>query len=48
MIVVTNTLKVDAQRLRAIVAETGENSNVSFKILTPNLKEFNSIKIPLI
>ena len=48
MIAVTNTIKVDAQKLRTIVAEVGENSNVSFKILTPNLKEFNSIKTPLI
>ena len=46
--VVTNTLKVDAQKIRTIVAEAGDNPNVSFKILTPNLKEFNSIKIPLI
>ena len=48
LIEVTETIKVGAQELREIVAEAGENSNASFKILTPNLKEFNSIKTPLI
>ena len=45
---VTYTHKVDSNTLRELVAEAGDNSNVSFKILTPNLKEFNSIKVPLI
>ena len=48
LIEVKGFFKVNAQEFRKLVADAGEKSNTSFKILTPNLKEFNSIKTPLI
>ena len=48
MLAVTYTHKADPYTLRELVAEARYDQNVIFKILTPNLKEFNSIKVPLI